>query len=371
MTPPTLTLPPPAETLWHAIGETVREELRSISDRQTQYAIGGGSILAARWKHRYSYDIDLVVQPDTPLGMLAEANNPATQFEARMRALGGKPAFHPMARLWTVSFDKGERKLDLWATAPLLGAGQQTCTIDGRSETALSSAQILRGKLERAEEPLARDVFDIIKASEKEPEALEAAVNAISQEAADAIAQNYHWASPTIAGDVEKALSGIPEQERIEARQLGNRAAHAISNGLYTKCRIQTRSGAIEVTTATNARGEKTHRMEPNNAEHYFEATGLSAYLEPQGPGAKALLDYACTACGQQRDRVVFEADAHGVSAWRTAKAGMNLMPGNGMDAEERLQTRTAGTTLPPGANAMTGEIDDTAHPHSCDLSPK
>ena len=82
MTPPTLTLPPPAGTLWHAIGETVREELRSISDRQTQYAIGGGSILAARWKHRYSYDIDLVVQPDTPLGMLAEANNPAAAYSA-------------------------------------------------------------------------------------------------------------------------------------------------------------------------------------------------------------------------------------------------------------------------------------------------
>ena len=335
MTPPTLTLPPPAETLWHAIGETVREELRSINDRPTRYAIGGGSILAARWKHRYSYDIDLVVQPDTPLGMLAAANNSAAQFEARMRALGGTPAFHAMARLWTVSFDKGERKLDLWATTPLLGAGQQTCTIDGRSETALSSAQILRGKLERGEEPLARDVFDIIKASEKEPEALEAAVNAMSREAAEAIAQNYYWAGPAIAGDADTALSGIPEEERIEPKQLGSRAAHAISNSLYTKCRIRTRGGAIEVTTTTNVRGEKTNRIAPENARHYFEATGLSAYLEPQGPGARTLLDYARTACGQQRDSVVFEADAHGVSAWRTAKAGMNLTPGNAMDAEE------------------------------------
>ena len=279
------------------------------------------------WKHRHSYDIDLVVPPDTPLGMLAEANNPAAQFEARLRALGGRPAFHPMARLWTVEFDTGERKLDLWATAPLLGAGQQACTIDGRSETALSSAQILRGKLERAEEPLARDAFDIIKAGEKEPDALEAAVNAVTREAAESIAQNYHWAAPTIAADAEKTLGGIAEQERIEPRQLGNRAAHAISSALYTKCRIQTTRGAIEVTTATNARGERTTRIRPNNAEHYFEATGMNAYLEPQGPGAKALLDYARTACGQQGDRVVFEADAAGARAWRTARAGMNRKP--------------------------------------------
>ena len=323
MTPPTLTLPPPAETLWHAIGETVREELRSIGDGQTRYAIGGGSILAARWKHRSSYDIDLVVQPDTPLGMLAETNNPAAQFEARMRTLGGRPAFYPMARLWTVSFDKGERKLDLWATAPLLAAGQRTCTIDGRLETALSSAQVLRGKLERAEEPLARDVFDIIKASEKEPEALEAAVNAISREAAESIAQNYHWAAPTIAVDAEKALRGIPEHERIEPGQLGNRAAHAISNARYTACRIRTRNGAIELTTATNVRGEETIRIDPDNAEHHFEATGLSAHLQPRGPGTKALLDYARAACRQQRDGVVFEADVGGVRAWRTARAGI------------------------------------------------
>ena len=333
MTPPTLTLPPAAETLWQAIGETVREELRSISDGHTQYAIGGGSILAARWKHRESYDIDLVVQPDTPLGMLAEANNPAAQFEARMRTLGGKPAFFPMARLWTVSFDEGERKLDLWATAPLLGAGQRACTIDGRLETALSSAQILRGKLERAEEPLARDVFDIIKANEKEPGALEAAVNAISRDAAESIAQNYHWAAPTIAADAERVLRGIREHERIEPRQLGNRAGpHAIGSALYTTCRIHTRNGAIEVTTATNVRGEETIRIEPNNAQRHFEATGLSAHLQPKGPGAKALLDYARTACRQRRDRVVFEADADGVKAWRTATAGMNLTPGNAAD---------------------------------------
>ena len=345
--PPTLSLPRPAATLWRAIGQTVRAELRSISDRKTLYALGGGSILAARWKHRDSHDIDLVVQPDTPLGMLSEANNPAARFEASMRALGGTPAFHPMARLWTVSFDKGERKLDLWATVPLLAAGEQTCAIDGRLETALSSAQILRGKLERAEEALARDVFDIVKASEKEPDALEAAVNAISREAAEAIAQNYHWAGPTIASDAETALGGIPEPERIEPKELGNRAAHAISNSRYTRCRIETRSGAIEVTTATNRRGDKTNRIDPGNAGHYFAARGLSAYLDPRGPGAKALLDYARTACRQRRDGVVFEADAHGVNAWRTGKAGMNLAPGNAMDAEERLETRTGGTTRP------------------------
>ena len=92
MNAPTLTLPPPAGKLWRRIGATVREEVRSITGAEAGYAIGGGSILAARWEHRYSYDVDLVVPPDTPLGMFAEANNPASGFETRMRALGGTPA---------------------------------------------------------------------------------------------------------------------------------------------------------------------------------------------------------------------------------------------------------------------------------------
>ena len=138
MTPPTLTLPPPAETLWQAIGETVREQLRSMSDGQAQY-------------------------------------------------------------------------------------------------------HVLRGKLERAEEPLARDVFDLIEANEKEPEALEAAVNAISREAAESIAQNHHWAAPTIAADAEKALRGIPEHEtNRDSLATGRRTRSA------TPC---ARPGALRSTT--------------------------------------------------------------------------------------------------------------------------
>ncbi|MCY4122781.1 MAG: hypothetical protein OXG72_17880 [Acidobacteria bacterium] len=324
MNTPTLTLPLPAGELWRRIGATVREEVSSISGAEGRYAIGGGSILAARWVHRYSYDIDLVVPPDTPVGMFAEANNPACRFEARMRALGGMPAFNSDVQLWRVSFDDGERKLDLWASAPLLGAGEQACTIDGRPETVLSTAQILRGKLERSDEHLARDVFDIAKASEKDPEALEAAVNAISRPLAESIAQSFHWAAPAIAVEAEGTLGGVPTDERIPPRQLGNRGAHAISNALYTRCCIRTRDGAIEVTTATRAQGEKTRRIEATSAKRDFEAAGLNAYLRAKGPGPRALLDYAREACARSRDGLVFEADADGVRAWRTAKAAMD-----------------------------------------------
>lgn len=214
MSAPVLTLPAPAAELWNRIAPAVREEIGRVTGGEAQYAMGGGSILAARWKHRHSYDVDLVVPPDTPLGMLATANNAASQFEPRLRALGGTPTFSSELGMWRVSFDRDERKLDLWATAPLLGAGERASTIDGRLETVLSSAQILRGKLERSEEHLTRDVYDIAKASDKEPAALEAAINAISRELAERIAQSLHWAGPTIAAEAEDA---VPAQIRGEA----------------------------------------------------------------------------------------------------------------------------------------------------------
>ena len=330
----------PAGDLWRAIGRTVREELTTISTTGTPYAIGGGSILAARWKHRHSYDIDLLVAPDAPIGMLARANNPAARFEPRLRAIGGEPRFYPDEKLWIVEFDDGKRKLDVLARAPLLEKGQQDHTIDGRLENTLSNAQILRGKLERADEPLARDVFDIIKASRKDPEGLEAAVNAVGRDTATRIAHAYHWAGPTIAADAQIAMAGVPANEDVEPRELGHRAAHAVSGALYTKCRIETRNKRIEVTTRTANRGDTTSVIEPDNADDYFERTGLNAYLDPQGPGAKALREYARNACRAERDRTVFEADADGVRAWRTARAGMNLEPGNAADAAEDRRNR-------------------------------
>ena len=355
MNEPVLSLPAPAAELWGKVRGAVREELARITDREPLYAIGGGSVLSARWGHRESYDVDLVVDPKTALGMLSRENNPASAFESKMQGLGGTSGFTKELGLWRVSFDGGERNLDLWATTPRLNAGEHPATVDGLMETVLSSAQILRGKLERSAEHLPRDVFDIVKASEKEPRALEAAVNAISQEMAHRIAQNFHWAGPTIAVEAEDALGGVPPSEHVENRELGNLAAQAVSNALYTMCRIETRDGAIEVNTKTRSRPKNTARISVEDAEGHFEAHGLTAYLRDKGPGADALLDYARTACARGRNRVVFEADADGVTAWRTAKAGMNLTPGNAADALDKLEGRREAPAQRSGSRGHDG----------------
>ena len=55
----------------------------------------------------------------------------------------------------------------MWAHEPEIGSGEEQRTVHGRVETVLSTAQILRGKLERADRRLPRDVFDMAKAGAK------------------------------------------------------------------------------------------------------------------------------------------------------------------------------------------------------------
>ena len=57
---------------------------------------------------------------------------------------------------------------------------ERTAEVDGGNEIVLATAQILKGKLERGEDALARDVIDVITAERLDPASIEVAVNAIT-----------------------------------------------------------------------------------------------------------------------------------------------------------------------------------------------
>ncbi len=328
---PELKLAASAAGVWAMVRDVVDDAMASLGEKPAQYRIGGGTILSARWGHRESFDIDLTLPGDTALGRLQTEQGDPSGFEARLKALGGKPAYYPDLKLWRVAFDDGKRGLDLWAHEPEIGAGEEQRTVHGRVETVLSSAQILRGKLERADMRLPRDVFDMAKAAAKAPNALESAVNATSAKNAELIALDWYWNGPDIAKEAPDQLLGIPDQERIEPAKLGNVGAHAISGAIYTHCRIETRDGTIEVTTATKDRKPHTTRIAAHEAAITFEATGLNGYLERAGPGARELREYGLAECGRGRNVLILNIEPDKRTQWRTEKAGGNLSPGSAL----------------------------------------
>ena len=106
-----MTLPEPARELWLRTRRIIGESLEELTGEEQGYRIGGGTILAARWQHRRSEDIDLTVDADIQLGSLTDRSN--SSFERRMEETGGKPVFDPELNMYQIVF--GKQHIDLWA----------------------------------------------------------------------------------------------------------------------------------------------------------------------------------------------------------------------------------------------------------------
>lgn len=317
-----LTLSSPARELWLRTRAIVDDGLRQIQGGSARYAIGGGTILAARWRHRASFDIDIIVGPDTALHKAADPNQ--SNFNRRMMEAGGKPAYSPELGKYKIAFAGGS-EIDLWATAPIFGTADRRERVEGRAQSVLSSAQILRGKLERAEMNVVRDVADVIAAAQNDPESLEAAMNSIPRAMAEYIAWSWHHANPILGEEAATALRGADNRE-LSYRNLGSQGARAIQAALYDTLEIGVAGGRITLAVETAGGERRNHRVTPENADEHFEETGLNAHLKNKGPGVDELREHAkAQALRGQHDLVVYREAKDAPTHWRTAKAAYNL----------------------------------------------
>ena len=71
-----LTLPEPAATILAHTHDILDRHVTPHTPGGDGWKIGGGTILAARWAHRQSEDIDLLVHPNTDTSHLEHRINP-------------------------------------------------------------------------------------------------------------------------------------------------------------------------------------------------------------------------------------------------------------------------------------------------------
>ena len=142
MTPKRLHLPNPPGDLWEHIRSSLDEALVEILDPGEQWALGGGTLLAAEWEHRATKDIDLKLEPGTREDRLEPEQN--RHYIARLEALGATE-WHGTGNQLVVSFG-GKSLVDLFESRSRPRGAQLTRTVNGRPERVLSSAQILAGK---------------------------------------------------------------------------------------------------------------------------------------------------------------------------------------------------------------------------------
>ena len=316
-------LPEPARALWLRTRDAIRTSLDELGG--AEYEIGGGTVLAARWGHRVSHDVDLTLPDTLPLYRL---ENPVeSRFEHRMRELGGRTEYYRSLRLYQVRF--GDQGLDLWAHTVQPPGSQRRLEIDGREETVHSNVQILWDKIARAERNLSRDVSDLVQAAEHDPASLEVAVNAHPRGVAEWAARSWDEGSAEIAFDAGARLRGIPTAERTRLDTLGERGERTIKAALYEELKIRTAGDRLRIETRPAGGVHRRAEIEAGRIREELIARGLTGDRRRHGPNMEALIAYAEALCRvRAAPTLIYREDDHRATHWRTATTTHNLPAG-------------------------------------------
>ena len=265
-----MTLPEPARTLWRKHQGAIKK-LAENDEGVPRLMLGGGTMLAARWKHRVSTDINV---------LLPEHQNVVeghTGGNADLAAATGGRASAEWEDRIKVTLREGA--LDICAAAPLMPGLERPEAIENGHETVLASAQILRGKLERHNEGLPRDAFDLISANKAEPRALQLAANGVSSINARLMVANLKARNDDMAKQAPIVLHGIAPGFSTDLNRLGHDAARAVEDNRYRHVRITLEPEAIVIERQTRYGEQKPERYDPRAVETALSESGMGAYL--------------------------------------------------------------------------------------------
>lgn len=280
-----LILPEPAQGLWRLTAEEVHRLLEYLPDDPGKYTIGGGTILAARWGHRRSTDIDLTVPEGSGLSIATEEH--AAEIRERMIGLGSE---EPMltGRHYRMDFPAG--RIEITELNPRPAAGSETCSCDGYTVEALSATQVLRGKLERTlmEEIPARDLFDVVVASQIDVSSLHGAVNMLTPDDQRTVMATWGNAEYRVRQEAPERIQVLREEFRRLIPDLTKHAIRAFEDARYVSTAIR-RNGTEVVLTARAARQSSTFRSHIDDIEDTLERTGMNEYFRHTAPGPTAI----------------------------------------------------------------------------------
>lgn len=275
-----LTLTEPARTLWRTIrGELARLQ-KQYELRPESWKMGGGTILAARWRHRQSTDIDLTTSASWQIADLGQSAS--NVFTEAMGKLGGELTGYRKGSI-RMAFPVG--KLHVYKVGPEPAAGQRVATIDGEPVEALSTTQILAGKLlNRLSETPARDLYDVVVAGRKDRDGLEQAVNMLGVETQAEAAFLWDTRRKRIEQDASETLRAISADEPlvIAPEELVDGAIRAIETSRYESLEIEPAKlgQAARIVTTTTAREPRTIAVPRTRIEEVLEETGLNQCLK-------------------------------------------------------------------------------------------
>ena len=296
----TLELPEPARSLFRKTRSALETQVSAHAADGEGYKLGGGTILAARWKHRRSNDIDVLFHPDTK----------TSHFEAELgkalEAAGGVPlGWGEWSRI-----EFGGNHLDLLKGEPTPAVGHKPASIDGSPVTVLTTVQILNGKLGyRALDPPTRDVYDIAVCGIEDPESLEIVMNGLYESKLDATILGWKMSEGKHAGNAAEQILDVPARLEPVRKNPAQYAIRAAENSLYSRVVIDCERGRAHVRT-TCAEAERTRTYsDTGELERGFEIAGINRFLRAQGESAEQARVSAASAMASRQTTIVFEIE--------------------------------------------------------------
>ena len=273
-----LTLPEPARTLLGRTRAILDAYVTPCTPDRSGWRIGGGTILAARWRHRESHDIDLLVHPQTETRFL----NPqaAPELHRRLVAAGAKKI--SFGRFSQILFE--DSRIEMLAAEPQPLVGHQRAIIDGREATVLASSQILTGKFSnRSLNPPVRDLYDLAVAGTAASRALAIAVNALAGDDIRWRLASWGMERGKFAEEGSLELHGVPPRYEAIRGDPAHHAGRAVMGAVYRHVRLLVHDGAAVVETETRVGRETRTCDRPDDLAEQFEGDGVNAVLVAAG----------------------------------------------------------------------------------------
>lgn len=314
-----LILPISAQRLWNRTAAVLDKALSMMGNPPSEWTIGGGTILAQRWAHRDSTDIDLTVPEGSLIQALGERLGGTLRED--MYAIGAGHVSIGKTR-HRIVFQDGTIDIAEMDSRPR--HGDRVALLDGRHIRVKSSTQILRGKLERAQrkESPARDLFDMAVSAHAAPSALSAAANMLDPESIRAITAEWTASAYRLNQEAGVKLQNISPEYAAEKRDLTQRAVAGLRGSLYQEYRIETNQEAARFSAIAHDFGKHVVTAGEGNLREVANAHGIDEFIEMHAAGgAASILDEVAR-------RLAARAPRTTILQWSTSSAAISHRTG-------------------------------------------
>lgn len=315
--PEVLPLPEPARSVFRRTRAILDDHVTPRTPDRSGWKLGGGTVLAARWGHRGSRDIDLLVPPRTETRFLQP--DAAPELHRRLADLGAtRIEFNRFSR---IVFERS--RIEILAADPEPRIGHRPAIVDDAPAVVLATSQILTGKFaNRSLNPPVRDLYDLAVARTRAPRALMIAVNALSADDIRWRLVSWRMERDKFAEEGRAELDDVPQRYEDIRADPADYAGRAVLAAVYRRLRIRTQDGAAVVETTAGLGPQTRTFTRREDLEDLFEQEGIHAVLAAAGTDPDRIRAQTDTAVRSRKRAVVLELDLDSAAWGPLAPAG-------------------------------------------------